>query len=322
VSDEAAGEPVPDSDTSRPPVHDRVLEEIDARAPDRAGLRRELARVALRRVPIDQLDRAEPAVVATHLIELFELMDERRPGETSVVTRRPEQGLDGRLPGTVVQIASEDRPFLLSTTLEELANHDLNVVYELHPIVGVERGEDGRLTSVGPARTAHDRESLLHLELDRHLPDDEAEHLVARLHELVHDVMAVTGDHTAMCERLRALADDLREQAAAGRDDSATRDPEADPAEVAALIDWVLDDNLVLLGLREYDLDEHAGARTIEARQGSGLGLLGDDTTSGYVRPVSVGQLPDEVRERLDSPRLLVVSRTRRAATVQRHVPM
>ena len=303
-------------------AHTAVVDAVAADTKDRTTLRQQLAHAALRRVTGQQLRRLDADSVAGHLNELFDLVD-RRSGHTIVRARDAEHGFDGRQPGTVIQIASEDRPFLLSTLVEELARHDLKVVYDLHPIVGVERDADGKLAALVPARTAEDRESLLHLELDRDLGDDERDEVVARLHELVDDVMAVTGDHAAMLDRLAELAGELRDggPSASGSEDS-EQDPEADPREVADLIDWLLDDDLVLLGLREYEVATIGGVHSMRAIQGRGLGLLKDDSSSGFSEPVALEQLPFEVRARLDSDRRITVTRTRRAATVQRQVPM
>jgi glutamate dehydrogenase len=309
--------------TDEPASHAAILDAVAEDAEDRVPLRQQLARAALRRVTEEQLARLDPRSVADHLNRLFDLVDGREEGRTVVRARRPRSGVNGAQSGTVIQIASEDRPFLLSTVTEELAQHDLQVVHELHPIVGVERDDEGRLVALLPARTAEDRESLLHLELDRHLEDDEIDELVSRLHELVDDVMAVTGDHDAMRERLAELLETLRgDDADLPADAASNGDPEADRDEVADLIAWLLDDDLVLLGLREYEITRVDGTVLLRTLPGRGLGLLADDARSGFADGVPLDELPREVRDRLDSPRRITVTRTRRPATVQRQVPM
>ena len=311
-------------DVGDPPGHQRVLRELAERRPDRTQLRLELARTALRRMPEERLAHLDPGHLASSLNDLFDLVDQRTTNETIVRVRHPDSLPDGyHRTGTIVQIASEDRPFLLSTALEALDDFDLTAVTELHPILGVERDGEGRLTQVVPARTATERESLLHLELDRALEKDEADELVSRLESLMDDVMAVTGDHGAMLERLRGVADELRSQPVhpPGEHEPGP-DPESDPEEVAALVDWLLEDDLVLLGMREYEPATVSGADGLRTIHGSGLGLLADDDTSRFADGVPLDQLPEEVRERLASSRVLIVSRTRRPATVQRHTPM
>ena len=324
VEQAAGGHEAPD--VMDPPNHEDLLRTVAADVDDRPELRVELARAALRRVPGERLAHLDPDHLAANVNDLFDLIDRRGAEEAVVRVRSPESGPEGaHHVGTLVQIASEDRPFLLSTTLEALREHDLNTVDELHPIVGVERDDEGRLVSVGPARSATHRESLLHIELDRILDQEEADELVAELEDLIADVMAVTSDHEPMRERLADLAARLRDLHG-GRTtdpvDAAAADPEADPAEVAALLEWLLDDNLVLLGMREYEPVRVDDAGALQVVDGSGLGLLADDAASGFAHPVRLDALPETVRDRLASSRLLVVSRTRRPSTVQRHAPM
>ncbi len=313
---------------AEPPGHEAVLRHVEVGRSDRSRLRLGLARVVLRRIPEEQLHRFDPAHLAADINDLFDLVDQREPGETIVRLRRPDHhgapDAGVRHVGTTIQVVCEDRPFLLSTALEALADRGLTAVEELHPIVGVERDEQGRLVVAGPARTAEHRESLVHLELDRALDEEEADDLLAELRRLVDDVMAVTGDHQPMRTRLHDLAAQLREgpTPAGGAGDEDWPDSESDPTEVAAMLEWLLDDNLVMLGMREYEPTTVDGADALQVTAGRGLGLLSRDEDSRFARPERLDALPEGVRQRLRSSRFLVVSRTRRRATVQRHAPM
>src|SRR5690606_14558365 len=94
--------------------------------------------------------------------------------------------------GAVVQIATEDRPFLLSTVLDEVERRGHRLVSQLHPTLGTTRDDAGRMTAAGPPRDAPNRETLLHLVLDQQLDRREEEDLTTRLGELVTDVHAAT----------------------------------------------------------------------------------------------------------------------------------
>jgi glutamate dehydrogenase len=225
-------------------------------------------------------------------------MDQRSAGEVRVEVLRPATGLDGR-PGenVVVQVVTEDRPFLLSTVVDEIERGGLRVVRALHPIVGVRRDAEGRVTAILPARTAARRESVIHLEVEGHLPTNEEPALADRLRRLISDIVAATDDHDAMRARIRAAADALR---AGTWTAYAGSDPAADEQEVAALLDWLLEDNLVLLGVREYVRVDLDGAPCIEVVEGSGLGLLGDDRRSRFASPVAIADLPPRVRAQIE----------------------
>jgi glutamate dehydrogenase len=303
-----------------PPSHASIIEALREQSDDRAELRTELARAAMRRVPDEHLAESDPEQLAARLNSLFDLIDERPTGEAVVQVLDPDTALVGEHSGTIVRVATEDRPFLLSTVMDELLQRELRIVEELHPIVGIERNGDGRIRSLGPARTAPRRESLLHLEVDRLLDPEEAEQLRERLRGLVADVMATTADHEPMRRRLASLADELRDLPASAQSEEAEADD--DPEEVAELLEWLLQDNLVMLGLREYELLETGGERAFRVIEGSGLGLLTDDQRSRFRDPVPISELSEQMRERLDTSRVLTVARTRRLSTVQRQQPM
>jgi glutamate dehydrogenase len=310
----------PDADATVVAAYRRILTALAELAPDRAALLTDFARAALRRVPGRQLAAADPYAAARRLLGAFTSMDERPRGEVRVEVLRPATGLDGR-PGenVVVQVVTDDRPFLLSTVVDEVERGGLRVVRALHPIVGVRRDETGRVVAILPARTAAQRESVIHLEVEGHLPPDEEPSLAARLRELIADVVAATDDHEAMRQRIRDAAAALRAGTWTAYPGS---DPDADVEEVAALLDWLLEDNVVLLGVREYAGVEVDGIPSIAVVEGSGLGLLADDRRSRFASPVPITELPSRVRAQVEGAPLLTVTRTTGLSTVQRRVRM
>ncbi|MBW3657184.1 MAG: NAD-glutamate dehydrogenase [Actinobacteria bacterium] len=297
---------------------DEVLAEVAAIAPDGRGqVVVDFAEAALRRVPANQLRQADRRLTARQLVDAFTVADERRADELAIRVFTPEVALDGwSNPGTVIQIASEDRPFLLSTVTEELELRGLELVRSLHPIVGVRRDGDGRIQEVLPARTAEERESFLHIELDAVLGADDALELSSTLERLLSDVTAATRDYEAMCAQVRAVADRLRREPPPGVD------PEQS-VETAALLSWLLDENFVLLGTREYEvIPGNDGRDAVRVKPGSGLGVLTHEASSRFATPVAIEDLEPDFRRRVTDTALLTMSRTNRLSTVHRRARM
>jgi glutamate dehydrogenase len=312
------GAEIPDEAAKRldTEIHRSVLTALADLEHDRPEVVAAFARAALRRVPEHLLKSADVHATARRIKEAFETIDSRTPGDVDIRLRVPPTGLDGRPQHTtVVEVASEDRPFLLSTVVDELERTGHGVARSLHPIVGVERGEDGRIARIIPARTAERRESLLHLELDDRVPDAEIPRIEEGLRRLVDDVLIATSDYHAMRGRIEAVADELREGAW-------PHVPTDEQLEVAALLDWLLEDNLIILGVREYAMETHDGSLVTQVVHGSGLGLLRDESRSRFNEPVPLEELPDELKRRLDDPELFTATRTSRLSTVQRRVRM
>ncbi|MDX1657378.1 MAG: NAD-glutamate dehydrogenase [Nitriliruptorales bacterium] len=302
--------------------HDQIVAQVAEDAPDgREQVVAAFAKVTLRRIPEAQLEKADPAAAAGQLLSAFRFIDRCEPDELALRVFTPEIAIDGwSTPGTVIELITEDRPFLLSTVTEELEHRDLTVVRNLHPILGVDRGPDGRITELVAAREARRREAFLHLELDITLDADQVEDLRETLDRHLQDLVAATDDFELMQERIRDEAKRLR----AGRH---TPPGDADNEEVAALLEWLLDDNLVLLGTREYEIIELEDSEDEERRAtqvvaGSGAGILAREETSRLARPAPLASLPDEQRQRYLRGDPLTVSRTNRFSTVHRRSRM
>ena len=87
-------------------------------------------------------------------------------------------------------IANDDMPFLVDSVAEAIAARGLIIHRLLHPVVCVERDEQGRLTEVEPLCDDKDRrESIMYIEVDRADAKGRTE-LVAELHRVLADVRA------------------------------------------------------------------------------------------------------------------------------------
>ncbi len=268
-------------------------------------------RGVLRRLPSDLAEGADPRIALASVLELLTQVAES-PGPMVNIDHRPPSLDPQGKPVGVLQIHWLDRPFLLSTVLTTLRSLGIGTLRSLHPIIGVKRDEDGHLTKVLPARTAERRESIIHVELDRALTDEQVEELERELDEALADVRAATDDYHLMRQRMAELADQIRSGEISPRSDDELRD------EVARLLTWLDEGNLVMLGMRSYDVEDGA----MQVRDGSGLGIMRDDSSSHYAAPRALADLPSDQVDQLLSPQLVRVSRTEQRSRVQRRAPL
>jgi glutamate dehydrogenase len=280
-------------------------------------IRGQLAASVLRRLDDDELASLDPPSVARWITWLQDRLDRHDPRSPDVAIGTPASGLDGRTPvGSVGTVLAEDRPFLLSTVTDELRQRGIEILRRWHPILGLDVDADGRVTQILPARQAKRRVSVLHLELDRQLGDDERADLATRLEVLIRDVTRATDDFLAMRERIDELATQLRfGDWSSPPSDEADGDPATiTPQEAADLLDWIVDDNMVLLGVRDYQGPPSGPTQVVD---GSGLGLLRDDADEPS--PVAIADLAElDTPDEPPSPTSIEMRRTRARATVQR----
>jgi glutamate dehydrogenase len=132
--------------------------------------------------------------------------------------------------GSRLQTNTTDLPFLVDSVQEELRAHDLHVLRDSHPIIGVERDAAGHIVRVGDPRDLS-TESVMHFELDRRMDAGELAALEDSVRDVLGSVQRVVADFPAMVERVNAFAADLES------DDN------------AAFLRWLLDGHFVLLGV-------------------------------------------------------------------------
>jgi glutamate dehydrogenase len=202
----------------------------------------------------------------------------------------------------VVETNTPDSPFLVDSTSEAIQAAGLGIGLVLHPIVGVERSDEGRIRRIAGATDIATRESVMHFEVDRRLTPDEAAALTETVRTVLAQVAAVVTAYGAMRGRMRVMQEAVGE--------AATPTGAGDAEEAAAFVDWLLDENIVLLGCAE--VERSGDATRIVA--GTELGLVG-------ASPAAAAALA-EAPVAYPNGDLVAVARSNHASTVHRRERM
>ena len=280
--------------------------------PDQAALAGFLADY-YRDLQFPDLAERPPADLAGAALAHLELAAHRPQGTAAIRVYDPVPDRDGWTSAhTVVDIVTDDMPFLVDSVTSELVRDERVINLVVHPILAVRRDVAGALIEVHDEpedRSAHlVRESWIHVEVDLEPADEELARLTGNLRRVLADVTAAFEDWERMRSRSAALAQEL----------SAHRPPVAaqEVDETVALLDWLAADNFTFLGYREYDLVAGAGVDDLALRAvpGTGLGIFrGDPPTSR-----SFASLSPEVRTKVREKHLLVLTKANSRATVHR----
>ncbi len=241
------------------------------------------------------------------------LAGRRRAGQTQLRVFNPvldEDGWSSR--HTVVQVCTDDMPFLVDSVTAELGQRDRSVHLVIHPQVVVRREEDGALLEVldsSAEDATEDVESWMHLEIDRDPGPESRSTLAERLERILGDVRRAVEDWASMRRRCEQTARELSR----GVPDT------VDQAEVAParrLLSWLADDHFTFLGYREYELDNLDGQDALRAVPDTGLGILGTELSAEE----SINKLRPEAQATAREPRLLTITKANSRATVHRPV--
>ncbi|MGH3909513.1 MAG: NAD-glutamate dehydrogenase, partial [Pseudonocardiaceae bacterium] len=248
---------------------------------------------------------------------------DRAPGRALVRLLNPTHAQDGwSAPGTVVQIVTDDMPYLVDSIVTQLARMGISVQRLVHPIVVVRRDLSGALREVladcDPDVAPADAlvESWMYVEIDRSTDPGRAREVQQCLLTVLTDVREVVEDTQRMTGTACALADEL--------ETAPPPLPGEEVAEGAALLRWLAEGHFTFLGYRHYelvqDLAENPGkdgpgddaAPALRAVLASGLGVLRRDSLAA--RSFTPGP---EVAEAL-SRDLLVLTQASAPSTVYR----
>ncbi|GAA2623022.1 NAD-glutamate dehydrogenase [Actinomadura fulvescens] len=256
--------------------------------------------------PEDLLSR-DPADICGPAMAHRVLGEERPQGRAKVRVFTPTLEEYGWDPGhTVVQVVTDDMPFLVDSVTMELNRHELTAHLIVHPLLGVDRDVAGHMKAFrGKLDSDADiDESWIHIEVDRTSDRARLEQVERDLLRVLQDVRVAVEDEPKMRSRAGEIALAIRE--------NAPPLPEKELAEGVELLDWLSDGHFTFLGYRDYTLTEHGTA--LRPEPGTGLGILRGDKRESD----SFAALPPEVREKATEKHLLVLTKANSRSTVHR----
>src|SRR5437763_14762530 len=274
---------------------DDVCWRVRERLPDgESPIVEEFVRQYYRWVPPEDLVGRSTLDVYGAALAHWHLLATRAPGETKVRVYNPTFEQHGwQSTHTVVELVTDDMPFLVDSVTMELTRRGHGIHLLIHPVVRVRRDTAGKLVEVLPASAPEGEgvaESVIHVEIDRQTAAAQLEEHHSHLLRLLGGLHAAVEDWPRMRERVHALIAELDADP-----------PPVEPEEIEdakALLAWLDDHHFTFLGYREY---EPVGEDSLTAVEGSGPGIL---RQKGKPAPSpGFAKLPPHARALARSPR-------------------
>jgi glutamate dehydrogenase len=218
---------------------------------------------------------------------------------------------------SVLEVLNDNMPFLFDSTLAELAEQGIEVTLVAHPIIAVERDEQGKLMRfhgealLEGARGA--RESLIHLHITRLDAEADRQKLIEGLAKTLEDVRACVTDWKPMRGRI--------EEAIKTFSANPPPLPIDEVAEASQFLQWLCADNFTFLGVREYRFSPNSDASD-DITTGDGLGILRDPEVKVLRRGSQMVVMTSEIREFMREPSLLIVIKANVSSRVHRRIRM
>jgi glutamate dehydrogenase len=250
-----------------------------------------------------------PAALASLAAEAFEWLQQREPGEIRVrVRNRPDR------PGhTVVETLQDDRPFILDTLELVLARFGVDERLVVHPILLVIRDDSGRMIDVQLRADGEPRESYVYIEFAPPIEaPDRLQEIENHVRQFLSWVADVTEDHRRMVRAVRELTANL-EFAGPALDGGTER-----TTRVQSFLEWIVDGRFVLVGTRRYRATSVGDELEVQIVPGTGLGMWRDDQSSRLKEPRRGTEIPGEIREDLEDPRVILISKSHMESRIHR----
>lgn len=262
----------------------------------------------------DDLVERDPVDVYGAAISHCRLAASRPQGTAKVRVYTPSVEEHGWASGhTVIEIVTDDMPFLVDSVTNELSRQDRAIHVVIHPQLVVRRDITGSLIEVldtsdsGAMPDDAVVESWMHVEIDRETDREDIRAIESGLQQVMDDVREVVEDWTKMRETAVRLADELADEPPVL--------PSEEIGEAWELLRWLAEDHFTFLGYREYDLVEEDGEDQLRAVPGTGLGLLRPDQD---MSSAAFSRLSPQARAKAREKKLLILTKANSRSTVHR----
>jgi glutamate dehydrogenase len=293
---------------------DKVVERVREQMPEEwAAQVEEFVRQYYAWISAEDLAERSPIDVYGAAVAHWTFAYQRTPGTSKSRVYNPQFDEHGwQSTHTVLEIVTDDMPFLVDSTRMGVNRQGYAIHLMLHPIMKVRRDDAGRLVEVLDSNSEDEdatSESVIHVEVDRQTEPEVLEGLHGCIESVLGQVRTAVEDWQEMRRTVEGIVSELEEDPPPPID-------EEDLAEAKAFLEWIANDNFTFLGYREYDLLTEDEEDLLRSVPGTGLGILRE--TSQKPISQSFAKLPPEVRRLAHATYLLNLTKANSRSTIHR----
>ncbi|MGF1548634.1 MAG: NAD-glutamate dehydrogenase [Thiotrichales bacterium] len=298
----------------RQTILDNLRERIRTRIADRAHPA--LERIAERYyagAALEDLESVAAEDLYGALLSHWHTAERRMPGTPVLRVYNPVFEQDGwRSPHTVVEVITDDMPFLVDSLSMALSQRRLTLHALVHPTFAVLRDGDGAMRGLAEeiADDAATREAWMRFEIDPLASAAEREALRVELLAILADIRAVVDDWPRLRTRMQAAITELESLA------TELPGPRTELDETLAFLRWLDDHHFTYIGFREFDLRRDQDGEYLEQTKASALGIFRLRTVKSVLR------IPPHLRALALRPNPLVLTKSAVLSTVHRPVQL
>ena len=256
---------------------------------------------------------SEPQSLLARASAAWKHAQSRKPGENKI-SLRIEDGKNWTEKRMVLDIVTDDKPFLVDSISAALSDHGKPVSFFSNAVIAVARDEKGKRDPDAPHAVL--RESMIHVEMDPPVMENEIEALEDELNAVLSDVAIAVEDWEPMRARLGACIAQLERSRLPGVKPDEQR-------ESVQFLKWLWDNRFAFLGVRHFDKVGEGDDLQLEVDTAKDLGILrtpGRSVLMSTFQPD--GKLSPAVASFLASKEPILVAKSSTKSLVHRRVYM
>ncbi|MCK5750844.1 MAG: NAD-glutamate dehydrogenase, partial [Oricola sp.] len=254
----------------------------------------------------------EPQSLLSRAAGAWKHAQTRKPGENKV-SLRIEEGKSWTERRMVLDIVTDDKPFLVDSISAALTEAGKPVSFFSNAVVAVARAPNGKREADGQGAV---RESMIHVEMDPPVVDNEIDAMRDEIHAVLEDVAIAVEDWEPMRARLGACIAHLERSRLPGVKADEQR-------EGVQFLKWLWDNRFAFLGVRHFDKVGEGDDLQLEVDTAKDLGILrtpGRSVLMSTFQPD--GKLSPAVASFLASKEPILVAKSSTKSLVHRRVYM
>jgi glutamate dehydrogenase len=247
--------------------------------------------------------------LARAVVSVWQVLAQRKPGIGNVrIISPPYDEGDARSAHTVVEVDTDDMPFLVDSVRMALQRNGLAVDLIAHSVIGLQRDAAGKFLKFAHADEGGCDEAVMYIEVERCTESEAVERLRQDVLNTLDDVRAAVLDWPQIKAKVRDILHEL---------DAGPLPVGAEEIEESkAFLQWIDDHHFTFLGYRYYELAQENGDDVLRFMPGSSLGTA--PPASSPAASQTFIALPPEHRAAFREPKLLILTKANVRATVHR----
>ncbi|MBT5079834.1 MAG: NAD-glutamate dehydrogenase [Rhodospirillaceae bacterium] len=276
------------------------------------------------RVPTEDVNEASAENLYGAALSLWKFAAQRTADQTKLRVYNPRMEEHGwKSPHTIVEIVTEDMPFLVDSITSNLNQWDCQVHLAIHPVVRLRRGDNGareELLPPVPNGKPGLSEAVMHIQIAEQSDPGALQKITDDLCGVLRDIHVAVSDWPAMLAQL--------DDTIANMKTGAFPQSKAEVAESEAFLAWMRENHFTLLGCRDYSYKQgtakSGSADQLDILPGTSLGIFRDEARNILTRPDgnTAAATATIAQQFIRRDEILLVTKTGVRGTVHRPVHM